>query len=566
MAEDKDKDKEGNELLGQDFLGDMQKDVSSMPTTGLFDKLAKLGAQQRLQPAVNVQSFQNAIQPTFKLIEDAEDRIATAMTAYTLANPDIDDSKLFDATGDLVTGTMTDNNAKFKELNRKLGYMSPRHPDYAKTVQEITKIQETSVNLRNDNAKLLGIRNAIKELDVQEMSKGQTPGQQAMYNDILVGNKENFQAIDGKLHWVNPSLENGDPNKSISVESINAAGPTMADDAAFESHYDLMTAVKGTKAEDLSDQDLNYQVNTMFKSIGNDGLKSLIFDSGNADTEDGNPVAYSKNGMMFNTNLWWTNLYSDLGVDANSEKALQIRNDIQQNGVMHNIEVGEGDNKKTIRVKEHFRKWYSNSLKQVEKTGDGKPKAKTNLNQTPGEEPELKPEPLGGSAGGNADFKNDAYLLESENSMMSFDSAWNSGKESKVLEEINTLLPGLKINNIVEDADLLSARKLTFDTSNSYFDNWNGNYAKELGLNGSYGGFFGVSSISNQGPIENSRGLSDQEAFAEVLRVYQAASSTAPSWIDSSEWRGLSAAEKFDLVARKAMTNDGNWKDYSNWQ
>ena len=67
MAEDKDKDKEGNELLGQDFLGDMQKDVSSMPTTGLFDKLAKLGAQQRLQPAVNVQSFQNAIQPTFKL-------------------------------------------------------------------------------------------------------------------------------------------------------------------------------------------------------------------------------------------------------------------------------------------------------------------------------------------------------------------------------------------------------------------------------------------------------------------------------------------------------------------
>ena len=379
MAEDK--DKQGNELLGQDFLGDMQGDVSNMPTAGLFDKLAKLGAQQRLQPAVNVQSFQKVIQPTFKLIEDAEERIATAMTAYTLANPEIDDSKLFDATGDLVTGTMTDNNARFKELNRKLGYMSPQHPDYAKTVQEITKIQETSVNLRNDNAKLLGIRNAIKELDVQEMSKGQTPGQQAMYNDILVGNKENFQTIDGKLHWVNPSLEDGDPNKSISVESMNAAGPTMADDAAFESHYDLMSAVRKTKAEELSDQDLNYQVNTMFKSIGNDGLKSLIFDSGNADTENGDFVAYSKNGMMFNTNLWWNNLYSDLGVDPDSEKAFQIRNDIQQNGVMHNIEIGEGDNKKTIRVKEHFRNWYSNSLKQVEKIGDGKPeKAGTNLN------------------------------------------------------------------------------------------------------------------------------------------------------------------------------------------
>jgi len=386
MAEEED-NKYGNELMGQDFLSKAQDNIDDMSTSGLYDKLAKLGAQQRIQPLLDDQRRRAVFQPVAKMVEDAEDQIATAMTAYTLANPEIDDSKVFDATSDLVTGTMTENNAKFKELNRKLGYMSPQNPDYAKTVQEIAKINETSVNLRNDNAKLLGIRNTIKELDVQEMSKGQTPGQQAMFKDILVGNKDNFQTIDGKLHWVNPSLEEGDTDKNISVESMSASGPMMADDAAFESHYNLMTEVKKTKAEDLTDQDLNYQVNTMFKSIGNDGLKSLIFDSNNADTESGNPVAYSKNGMMFNTQSWWNKLYNDIGVDPNSGKGIQIKNDIQSKGVMHNITVGEGDDQTTIRVKEHFRDWYSNSLKSVEKTGNGKPATKTNLNDPPSGDP-----------------------------------------------------------------------------------------------------------------------------------------------------------------------------------
>lgn len=555
MAEDK--DKQGNELLGQDFLGDMQKDVSDMPTTGLFDKLAKLGAQQRLQPAVNVQSFQKVIQPTFKLIEDAEERIATAMTAYTLANPEIDDSKLFDATGDLVTGTMTDNNARFKELNRKLGYMSPQHPDYAKTVQEITKIQETSVNLRNDNAKLLGIRNAIKELDVQEMSKGQTPGQQAMYNDILVGNKENFQTIDGKLHWVNPSLEDGDPNKNISVESMNAAGPTMADDAAFESHYDLMNAVRKTKAEELSDQDLNYQVNTMFKSIGNDGLKSLIFDSGNADTENGDFVAYSKNGMMFNTNLWWNNLYSELGVDPNSEKALQIRNDIQQNGVMHNIEVGEGDNKKTIRVKEHFRNWYSNSLKQVEKIGDGKPeKATTNLNETPGEEPELK--------GGDGTLNNTTTESVTENADgfdQQFDAVYteSNGVEEVFVPTLIEKMPWLD-GKLKESRPGSDVAKITNDVLfNSLNDSQFKNQINELTKSGAL----------ESGAAANlaaSYDLSDSSSVDRLkmhLKVYSnVKNGIYPSGIDPS---GLTQKQIFQRALIAQLIGNKEFSDYENW-
>ena len=113
MAEDK--DKKGNELLGQDFLGDMQKNVDSMPTTGLFDKLAKLGAQQRLQPLADQKRFESGYKPLLKMVEDAEKRVTDGMQAYKDAYPDFDDSKLHGGVGDLITGTMTENNARFKE-------------------------------------------------------------------------------------------------------------------------------------------------------------------------------------------------------------------------------------------------------------------------------------------------------------------------------------------------------------------------------------------------------------------------------------------------------------------
>ncbi len=95
MAEEK--DKLGNELMSQDFLGDMQSDISRMPTNDIYDRLAKLGAQQRMQPLVNMQATRSIYQPVVKMIENAEEQIAAGMVAYTLANPDIDNSKLYEA-------------------------------------------------------------------------------------------------------------------------------------------------------------------------------------------------------------------------------------------------------------------------------------------------------------------------------------------------------------------------------------------------------------------------------------------------------------------------------------
>jgi len=367
MAEEK--DKLGNELLSQDFLN---FDNIQGTGGGLQNQLAQLGAVQRQAPLYKAATMRSVYQPIVKMIENAEDQIAAGMVAYQLANPELDDSQMFDGTSSIVTDVMTENNVKFKELNRKLGYMTPRHPDYAATVAEIAKINETSINLRNDNKKLLAVRNTIKDLDVQEMSKGQTPGEKLMYNDILVGNTENFQNIDGKLHWVNPNIEDeSDPTRAISIDSVNAAGPTMTDDAAFDQHYNLFSAVRKTKAEDLTDQDLNYQINGMFKAVGNDGLKSLIFDSENSELEGDQMVGYAKNGMMFNTSEWFESYYNELGINPQSEQAQQIRADVQRNGVMHSVNG--------IRVKDHFRDWYAEKLKNAEKTGDGKPEKKNAL-------------------------------------------------------------------------------------------------------------------------------------------------------------------------------------------
>lgn len=380
MAEDKDKG--GNELLGQDFLGDMQKNVDSMPTTGLFDKLAKLGAQQRLQPLADQKRFESGYKPLLKMVEDAEDRVTAGMLAYKLANPDIDDSKLHGGVGDLVTSTMTENNARFKELNRQLAYMSPRNPKYADLVAEIADINKNSLNLRDQNAKLMEIKNTMNDanFNLEEMSKGNAPGVKNMYSDIQQGVSDNFQTIDGKLYWVdpNPDIADDDPDKKISIESIKAGTPEMTYGAAFDSHIDMLAAVSDMPAESPNyDQNIHYQVNNMFSDLGQGGVKSLIFDSEHSlEDDDGNLVGYSKNGDMFNTSNWFNKFYEDLGV-TDSNEMIDVRQAIQKNGVNHKITGADG---KEVKVIDHFRKWYIDELKKVEKSEKGNPKPTTNLN------------------------------------------------------------------------------------------------------------------------------------------------------------------------------------------
>jgi len=382
MAEDK--DKKGNELLGQDFLGDMQKNVDSMPTTGLFDKLAKLGAQQRLQPLADQKRFESGYKPLLKMVEDAEKRVTDGMQAYKDAYPDFDDSKLHGGVGDLITGTMTENNARFKELNRQLAYMSPRNPKYAETVSEIEKIEKSIVSLRDNNLKLMEIKNSINtgNLKLKNISKGNEPGLKNMYSDIQQGISDNFQNIDGKMYWVdpNPDLSDDDPYKKVSVESIKAGAPAMTNGAARDEHNGIMNNIVDVPIDSPNYQEnLNYAVGIMFEKIEDDGVKSLIFDSENSKNEP-----YSKGLNMFNTADWFEEFYKEANVASGD--IVDVRRDIQRNEVDYDVNG--------VNVLNHFKNWYIRKLDSLPKSEKGKPKPVTTLDDFPGEEES------GGNGGG----------------------------------------------------------------------------------------------------------------------------------------------------------------------
>ena len=370
MAEDKN-DNAGRELMDMDFLSDAQSEVNKMSTAGLYDKLAQFGKQEAQQPLIADATRRQLWKPISTMVKKAETQVQLGMAAYIMANPEIDESKVFDGTEGQLESLTTESSTRFKELNRQLAYMTPSNPDYAKVANEINSINKNLVQLRDDNSKLLNVRNGIKDMDTEEMSSGQTPGEVMMYNDILVGNKENFKTIDGKLHWVDPTLDDDDPMKNTAVADINAGGPTMTNDAAFDDHNTLMNTMRTTPAADLNDRDVDYQVNKMFKGMGNDGVKSLIFDS------QGEEVS------MYDTDEWFQSWYDANGITTSEGQTAEM-NRIKKDGVLSTGtfdggDDGSGDMTNTS-VKKHFAKWYAERLKETPKTGNGKPAPKTDLN------------------------------------------------------------------------------------------------------------------------------------------------------------------------------------------
>jgi len=386
MAEDKENNA-GKELMDMDFLSDAQSEVNRMSTAGLYDKLAQFGKQEALQPLIADATRRQLWKPISTMVKKAETQVQLGMAAYIMANPEIDESKVFDGTEGQLESLTTESSTRFKELNRRLAYMTPTNPDYAEVANEINSINKNLVQLRDDNSKLLNVRNGIKDMDTEEMSSGQTPGEVMMYNDILVGNKENFKTIDGRLHWVDPTLNDDDPMKNTAVADMNAGGPTMTNDAAFDDHNTLMNTMRTTPAADINDRDVDYQVNKMFKGMGNPGVKSLIFDS------QGEEVS------MYDTDEWFQSWYDANGITTSEGQTTEM-NRIKKDGVLSTGtftggDDGSGDMTNTS-VKKHFAKWYAGKLKETPKTGNGKPATKTNLNVPPSGDPQETKDGTGG--------------------------------------------------------------------------------------------------------------------------------------------------------------------------
>ena len=363
-------------MSSQDFLGDLFKNVNKSTGTSLFEKLSTNARQEALQPLVKSLQIQAFTKPLTELANKAKTAQKAGMAAYIAANPEIDESLLYEGTGDIVNNIMQQNNLRFRQLNQQLSFMDVRNPKYQELANELNQINNTSAQLREDNKKLLSIRNLMKkENRVEELTDGMSQTKQDLYDDILSGNTKNFVNINGKLHWQDPNDPSLEPT---AISSIDAGGPMYTNSLVKQEHVKLYDQV--INAQFVDDVILSNKINNIWSmdGVGDAGLKSFIFDSVNND-----------NLTSFNTSDWFESWFKEnniVGGKAEEAERERIRNE--------GVKAGGS----TGTVKQHFSAWYHTKLK--ENIASQYNKLNTKENTTP---PPLPPLPIKPLPTGNID-------------------------------------------------------------------------------------------------------------------------------------------------------------------
>jgi len=340
-------------LMAYDFLPNM----SAGDSTNLYSQLAQLGRVQRAQPLVDQQITQAFLDPITTYINKAEEQVVAGMVEYNDANPDLDDSLLFDGTEEAIGSQLQENNNRFKELNRKLAYMSPNNKDYADTVSEINKINKENVSLRDQNKKLLDIRNVIKASDISKISKGNGAAYGKMYEQIQQGIKDNFSIKDGKIIWTNPDKKSR--IKEISVDSLNAEGPEMTGGAWLELHTKNLNTI-GQLPANLTANRSALVVKNTFKSLGNAGVKSLLWDNQNGTEKMNSDLTF------YNTEPFIQKYIKSAGKGVTPD----IIEELKVKGMTYTLPGA------TESIGDAFSKWYQGKLNSEPKFGKGLPPKK----------------------------------------------------------------------------------------------------------------------------------------------------------------------------------------------
>ena len=341
-------------LMAYDFLPSM----SAGNNAGLYGQLAQLGRVQRAQPLVDQQITQAFFDPITTYINKAEEQVVAGMVAYNDANPDLDDSLLFDGTEEAIGSQLQENSNRFKELNRKLAYMSPNNKNYADTVSEINKLNKENVSLRDQNKKLLDIRNVIKASDISKISTGNGAAYGKMYEQIQQGIKDNFSIKDGKIIWTNPD-KNGRV-KEISVDSLNAEGPEMTGGAWLELHTKNLNTIGQLPANLTANRSALIVKNT-FKSLGNAGVKSLLWDIQHGAEKMNSDLTF------YNTEPFIQQYIRSAGKGVTPD----IIEELKVKGMTYTLPGA------TESIGDAFSKWYQGKLNSEPKFGKGLPEKLT---------------------------------------------------------------------------------------------------------------------------------------------------------------------------------------------
>ena len=76
---------------------------------GLYKQLAQLGQVQRSEPLQQIVNTQALITPLTTMLDAANQKMIDGMADYNKANPDLDESQMFEGTEDLVAENIQSN-------------------------------------------------------------------------------------------------------------------------------------------------------------------------------------------------------------------------------------------------------------------------------------------------------------------------------------------------------------------------------------------------------------------------------------------------------------------------
>ncbi len=351
------KTKNPTNLMSYDFLPNVSGGGNTM--NNLFNQLMNLGVAQRQEPIAKQEAAQAFFKPISAYLDEANEKIVDGMVEYREENPELEEGMLFQGTDAAIGEALEANSVEFKKLNRKLAYMSPSSPNYAKTVAKMNKINKDNISLRDQNKKLLDIHNLLLTDRVQDISGANEAGMAKMFVDIQQNKTDNFSVKDGQIIWTNPD-KNG-LQREIKISGVKADGPILKTDVS--NVFDLKTKFQKTPASLLDPSDAASKVGTQIKSLGKDGFSSMVWDNLN-----GNNAKYSKDNKFYNTQRLINDFEKTLGVTLSADE----ENRLKKEGPNYKFQEGG------MTFGDYADKWVADEMLKEKKAGTGLPTKPTN--------------------------------------------------------------------------------------------------------------------------------------------------------------------------------------------
>ena len=175
-----------------------------------------------------------------------------------------------------------------------------------------------------------------------------------MYEQIQQGIKDNFSIKDGKIIWTNPDKDGR--VKEISVDSLNAEGPEMTSGAWLELHTKNLNTI-GELPANLTASRSALVVKNTFKSLGNAGVKSLLWDNQNGTEKMNSDLTF------YNTEPF---IQEYIG-KAKKSATPDIIEELKVKGMTYTLPGA------TESIGDAFSKWYQGKLNSEPKFGKGLP-------------------------------------------------------------------------------------------------------------------------------------------------------------------------------------------------